>query len=122
MATVFKLSCKHKCALWEQAEKMRQGKFSAAALSGDDDESGMHTEPPHSSVDLDESLQLPRPTGEWEESEFDGHESEDSEEDPEVTTDSLHDEIQGVFDDWIFSLDRDDRKMTAMMLHHNYVK
>ena len=60
-------------------------------------------------------MQLPRPTEES------YSESESSDEDPEVSTDSLCEDIQGVYEDWIFSLNRDDKKMLAMMLYDNYV-
>ena len=101
----------------------RQAKFSSVASSSDDREreSSNTSEPSRSSEDLDESLQLPGPTGEQEPSDFDGSETEDSDEDPEVTSGSLREELQGVYDDWIFSLDREDRKMMAMMLYDNYI-
>ena len=45
---------------------------------------------------MDESLLLPRPTEGQEGSDLDSSESESSDEDAEVSTDLLHDEIQGV--------------------------
>ena len=116
MTTVFKPSRKRKRALKEQAEMMRQAKIAAVASSGSDArDSGERPGPSQPSGDMDESVQLPRPT------EDSYSESEGSDEDPEVSTDSLCEDIQGVYEDWIFSLNRDDRKMLAMMLYDNYV-
>lgn len=47
--------------------------------------------------------------------------SESSDEDLEVSADSLHDDFQGVYEDWVFSLNREDQKMLAMMLYDNYI-
>ena len=68
MATLFKPSRKRKRGMMERAKKARQAKFSSVASSSDDHEreSSNASEPSRSSVDLDESLQLPRPTGEQE--------------------------------------------------------
>ena len=55
---------------------------------------------------MDESLLLPRPTEGQEGSDLDSCESESNDEDAEVSTDLLHDEIQGVYEDWLFSLNQ----------------
>ena len=64
VATLFKPSRKRKRGMMERAKKARQAKFSSVASSSDDREreSSNASEPSRSSVDLDESLQLPRPT------------------------------------------------------------
>lgn len=64
---------------------------------------------------MDESMQLTQPTEES------YSETESSDEDPEVSTDWLCEDSQGVYEDWIFSLNRDDKKMLAIMLYDNYV-
>ena len=47
-------------------------------------------------------MQLPRPT------EDSYSKSESSDKDLEVSTDSVSEDIQGVYEDWIFSLNRHD--------------
>ena len=123
MATLFKPSRQRKLAMRDRAEKPRQAKISSVASSSDDREreSSNVSEHSRSSVDLDESLQLPGPTEKREPSDFDGSGTEDCDGDSEVTTGSLREELQGVYDDWIFSPDREDRKMMAMMLYDNYM-
>ena len=114
MTTVFKPSHKRKRALKEQAEMMRPAKIAAVTSSADAQESDECPGPLQPSGNMDESMQVPRPTEEsyWE--------LESSDKDPEVSTDSLCEDIQGVYEDWIFSLNRDDKKMLAMMLYDNY--
>ena len=63
-----------------------------------------------SSNDIDESLLLPRPSEGQEGSDLDSSESESSDEDAEVSTDLLHNEIQGVYEDWLFSLSQGRQK------------
>ncbi len=99
---------------FEQAEVMRKAKIGAVASSSKEGDSSQPTGPSLPPQDLDESFQLLRPTKDTE-SEESG--SDDSDEDLEVSADMLHDEIQGVYEDWLFSLDRDDNKMMAMMLY-----
>ena len=83
---------------------MRQAKIAAVASSGSDArDSDEHPGPSQPSGDMDESVQLPRPTKDS------YSESEGSDEDPEVRTDLLCEDIQGVYEDWIFSLNRDDK-------------
>ena len=96
---------------------MHQVKLVAAASSTDDRESSECTEPSEATEDMDESLQLPWPIEDQEESDFDGSVLEDSDKDPEVTNASLQEEIRGIYEDWIFSLNRDDHKMMAMMMY-----
>ena len=121
MASVFKSSRKRKRALREQAELMRKSKFGIGASSSEEQGSIEHAGPSQAAENLDESLQLPRPI---EESDVDGSssDSECSDDDPEVSTATvLRDEIQGVYDDWLFSLGRDDKKMMAMMMYDSFV-
>lgn len=103
----------------DRAEKMRQAKFTSATSSNSDRDLIAATESPAPSVDLSESLQLPGPTGQDDEFHSESVSESESEEDRDVTTDSLQDEFQGVYDDWIFGLDRDDRKMMAMFMYGN---
>ena len=81
---------------------MHRTKLGAVASSSDSNEP---VEPSRCSEDMDESLQLPWLT---ENSDVDGSEMESSDEVPEVIADSLHDDFQGVHEDWIFSLNSDD--------------
>ena len=122
MTTIFKQSRKRKRAMRDRAEKMRQAKFTSATSSSSDRDLIAATESPAPSVDLSESLQLPGPTGQDEEFHSESVSDSESEEDRDVTTDSLQDEFQGVYDDWIFGLDRDDRKMMAMFMYDNYMQ
>ena len=132
MATVFKLSRKRKRSMWDQAEQMRQVKFSTLdavhVASSSDTSDTSDTRPSsressHCSINLDESLQLPGPSAVQEESNSSTASSEsDTSEDLDVTADSFSEpsQIQSVYDDWMFSLDRDDRKTLAMMLYDIY--
>ena len=93
---------------------MRQAKITAVTSSADAQDPDERPGPLQSSGDMDESMQLPWPTEES------YSESESSDKDPEVSTDLLCEDIHGVYEDWIFSLNRDDKKMLAMMLYDNY--
>ena len=101
MASVFKPSHKRKRALKEQAALMRRAKTAHA----DDSE------------DSDDSLELPRPSeGSDEESDF-GFESDNDDDDAW----SPNEGVYGAYKDWLFHLERDDKKMLAMLLYDNYV-
>ena len=102
MASVFKVSRKRKRALKEQAELMRRAKTADV----DDSE------------DSDDSLELPRPSdGSDEESDFELESDNDNDDDAWAPNDSVY----GAYEDWLFHLERDDKKMLAMLLYDNYV-
>ncbi len=102
MSAVFKPSRRRKRSLREQAEVMRKAKIGAMASSSKEGDSSEPTGPSLPPQDLDESFQLLRPT---EDTESEASGSDDSDEDLEVSADMLHDEIQGSYEDWLFSLD-----------------
>ena len=89
MTTVFKPSRKRKCTLKVQAEMMRQAKIAAGTTSTDARESDECPGALQSSGHMDESMQVPWPTKES------YSESESSDEDPEMSTDSLCEDIHG---------------------------
>ncbi len=121
MASVLKPSRKRKRSLKEHADLMRQAKLGVGASSSEEQSSSESAGPSRPAEDMNESVQLPRPT---EEPDLDGSssEAESSDKDTEVSTAELwNEEIQGSYEDWLFSLDRDDKKMMAMMLYDNYM-
>ena len=92
MASVFKWS--RKCALKEQAALMHCTKTAHA----DDSE------------DSDDSLELPHPSeGSDEESDFD-FESDNNDDDAWFPNEGVY----GAYEDWLFHLEWDDKKMLAM--------
>ena len=102
MASVFKRSRKCKRSMKEQAALMRQAKTSNV----DDSE------------DSDDSLELPRPSdGSDEESDFEVESDDDSDDDAWAPNDSVYD----AYEDWLFHLEREDKKMMALLLYDNYV-
>ena len=101
MASVFKPSRKRKRALKEQAALMRRVK----------------TANPDDSEDSDDSLELPRPSESSDEGSDFHLESDDSDDDAWSPNESVY----SAYEDWLFHLERDDKKMLAMLLYDNYI-
>ena len=96
MASVFKPSRKRNCALKEQAARMCQAKTD----------------------DVDDSLELPRPSnGSVEDSHFELESDNDDDDDAWA----LNDRVYGAYEDWLFHLEGDNKKMLAMLLYDNHV-
>ena len=106
---------KHMTLLSDKAEKMRVAKDLCTTSSRQHDESTLST--PHPSTG-DDSILLPRPMG--------GYSSEESNEDlsaDEYFTGAFsRDDAAAVYQDLLMTVDREDLKMMAMMLHDNYVE
>ena len=111
------MSRKRKKSLLERAEKMRVAKASkklgeqAPAQLDEDDLSA-------AGPSADNSVLLPGPTG-LNSSDESSHE-DTSDEDFEDTFTS--EEADAVYQDWLMTMERDDLKIMAMMLHDNYVE
>ena len=104
MASVFKPSRKRKHALKEQAARMRRAK------TADIDDSTANVD---DSEDSDDSLELPRPSeGSDEDSDFEPESDNDDDDDAWAPNDRVY----GAYEDWLFHLEREDKKMLAMLL------
>ena len=107
-----KLSHKRKASLLTQAQRMRDAKASKRR-----EESGEDT--PTGSSSQDESILLPGPvTGE----DSDEWEGSDEDSDSEFEGTFTREDADGVYQDWLVGVDRDDVKMLALMVHDNYTE
>ena len=104
-----KISRKRKQVLVRLAEGMRQKK--ALRSIGESTEA--------SADNLDESLQLPGPSS-GTIREFNSDEDEDSD-DADYTGFSKED-AKLCYEDWLFTLQREDTQMMAMMIYDNYIE
>ena len=111
-----RVSRKRRKSLKLQAKRMRTAKVQRSALVEETVETVAKQESMPGPSGLNDSVMLPAPDAEDE----DLSESESDSEDYGNSADLTVEDADAVYRDWLVTLDREDKKMMAMMIHDNY--
>lgn len=109
-----RMSLKRKKSLVTQAERMRAAKAGRQEPVLEMDEEG---DPVLGSTSLDQSVVLPGPDAE----DSSPSEPESGESSDEYECEFSQDDADAAYQDWLLTLDREDVKMMALMLHGHYI-